>query len=88
MTQSEHPFSSSLSDLTSDELERRYSELMSRWGLARRMNMGQQVLHQLDMLIVSVESERDRRRTIDDRPSGTVLDTDPIQINLPYPRKT
>jgi hypothetical protein len=55
--------------------------------MARRMSMGQQVLHQLDMLIVSVESERERRRTVDDRPSGTVLDTDPIQIGPPYPRK-
>lgn len=76
MNHGDHPFSEPLNELTSEELDKRHSDLMRRFNIARRMNMDQGVLHQLDLLLLSVEAEKDRRRSIDDRASGVVLDTD------------
>ena len=81
MNQIEHPFSETLSEYTTDELDKRYSELMGRFNTARRMQMPQNVLHQLDMLLVSIENEKERRAMVDDRPNGVVLDTDPIDLS-------
>lgn len=78
----DHPFSIPLSDLTSEELDQRYSTLMNRWHIARRMNMDQGVLHQLDLLLSSIETEREKRATVDDRLNGVILDTDPIQTTV------
>lgn len=80
MTTGDHPFSSPLADLTPDELDQRYSTLMNRWHIARRMGMDQGVLHQLDLLLSSIEAEKERRVTVDDRNQGVILDTDPIQL--------
>lgn len=80
MTTNDHPFSTALFDLTAEELDRRYSDLMRRWGMARRMGMDQGVLHQLDLLLQSVESEKQRRALAEEKPGGTILDTDPITL--------
>jgi hypothetical protein len=50
------------------------------------MQMAPSVLHQLDMLLVSIENEKERRHMVDDRPNGVVLDTDPI-AELAQPTK-
>ena len=86
MSQSEHPFSIPLIELTTDELDKRYSDLMGRFNIARRMQMAPYVLHQIDMLLVSIENEKERRHMVDDRPNGVVLDTDPI-ADLTQPTK-
>lgn len=86
MNHGDHPFSEPLNDLTSEELDKRHSDLMRRFNIARRMNMDQGVLHQLDLLLLSVEAEKDRRRAIDDRSAGVVLDTDAIDTK-PDPNK-
>lgn len=87
MTSNEHPFSVQLADLTTEELEKRYADLTNRWSMARRMGMDQGVLHQLDLLLLSVESEKERRRTVDDRAAGVILDTDPIPARAANTRK-
>lgn len=88
MTQNDHPFSAPLSDFTTDELDKRYSDLMNRWNIARRMNMSREILHQLDLLLGSIEIEKERRTAVDEKPDGVILDTDPIQINgSPHKRR-
>lgn len=77
-----HPFSSPLIDLTSEELDQRYSQLMNRYHIARRMQMDQNVIYQLDLLLNSIEDEKFRRMSIDERPDGVILDTDPINHTL------
>ena len=67
-----------LDELTIDELNKKHSELMSRWRAARSMSMDQNVLHQLDLMIQSVEMEKDKRNTTVEQPNGVVIDTDPI----------
>ena len=77
----EHPFSSRMNDFTVDELDKKYSELMNRYHIARRMGMDPSVLHQLDLLLLGIENEKMRQMTIDEKPNGSILETDPI--NLP-----
>lgn len=72
-----HPFSTPLSDLSTEELDQRYSQLMNRYHIARRMQMDQGVIAQLDMLLNSVEDEKYRRQNIDEPPNGSILETDP-----------
>lgn len=82
---SDHPFSSQLSELSAEELEQKYSSLMNRWHIARRMGMDQNVLHQLDLLLGSIDIEKERRMKVDEKPAGVILDTDPIKnIQSPY----
>lgn len=78
MTTGDHPFNTPLADLTSEELDKRYSDLLRRWQMARRMQMDQHVLHQINLLLNSIELEKQRRGGVDDQPNGVVLDTDPI----------
>jgi hypothetical protein len=81
MTQNDHPFYTPLSEFTSDEIDKLYSDLKNRWNIARHMNMDPAILHQLDLLLGSIEIEKERRYTVDEKPNGVILDTDPIQIN-------
>lgn len=78
MTIINHPFIQELDDLTSDELDKKYADLISRFRSAKILNMPQEVLYQLDLMLNSIEAEKDRRLAIDDRPNGVVIDTDPI----------
>lgn len=80
MTVNDHPFSIPLAELSSEELDKRLSDLLRRWQIARRMQMNQYVLHQLDLMLNSVELEKQRRAFIDDKPDNVLLDTDPIAI--------
>lgn len=73
-----HPFSTPLSELSMDELDQRYGQLMSRYHIARRMQMDQGVVAQLDMLLNSIEDEKFRRQNMDESPNGSILETDPI----------
>jgi hypothetical protein len=84
----DHPFSIPLGELTSEELDQRYSTLMNRWHIARRMNMDQGVMHQLDLLLSSIDMEKEKRAAVDDRINGVVLDTDPIQMNGSKEKRT
>lgn len=81
MQTGDHPLSASHAELTIEELDQKYNTLMGRWNAARRMNMDQGVMHQLDLLIGSIEQEREKRRMAEDRTIGVVLDTDPIVIS-------
>lgn len=80
MTNGDHPFTVPLAELSSEELDKRYSDLLRRWQIARRMQMDQHVLHQIDLLLNLVELEKQRRSAIDEKPNGVLLDTDPIQF--------
>lgn len=79
----EHPFSIPLGDLTAEELDRRYADLLQRWQIARRMQMNQGILYQLNLLLNSIELEKEKRAMQDEKPNGVVLDTDPIAIFKP-----
>jgi hypothetical protein len=77
-----HPFTEPLGELTIEELDDRYIKLMNRWRMARRMQMNEAVMFQLDLLISGIEDEKSRRmKSSDDIPNGVVLDTDPIKID-------
>jgi len=47
------------------------------------MQMDQNILHQIDLLLVSIENERARRNSVADKADGVVLDTDPLPTEKP-----
>ena len=74
----QHPLSQDFGKLSDDELDKKYNELSRRWQLARRMGMDEYVLHQLDILLNSMEDEKYRRMSFPESNDGVVLETDPI----------
>ena len=74
----EHPLSGDLRALSDDELDKKYNELSRRWHIARRMNMDQYVLHQLDIMLSGMEDEKQRRILPPEDDKHLVLETDPI----------
>jgi hypothetical protein len=75
-----HPFSEHLGDLSSEELDQKYGQLLGRFNIARRMSMPPDILFQLDLLLSSIEEEKMRRAMVDDRANGVILDTDPLDL--------
>jgi len=76
----DHPFSQPLDELTPDELDKKFNDIMARFNTARRMQMDPNILHQLDLLLVSIELEKEKRSSLDDGKNGVIIDTDPIDI--------
>ena len=72
----EHPLSDNLMDLSYEDLDKRINELTKRWHTARRMNMNQDVMHQLNIMLDSLEAEKQRRAFAIDEKGGVVIDTD------------
>lgn len=81
----DHPLQSNLTELSNDELDKRYNDLSRRWQLAKRMNMDSYVLHQLDVMLTSMEAEKERRMLLlsPDDGQSVVLETDPISPKDP-----
>lgn len=76
----EHPLSEDITKLSVDELDKRYTELMKRYAIARRMNMNESVMHQLNILLDSIDNEKMRRLYGQgDDSDPVVIDTDPIE---------
>jgi hypothetical protein len=74
---SNHPLGDDLSKLSTDELDKKYGELMRRYTIARRMNMNEGVIHQLDIMLDGIEFERmNRMSKLDPNEDPVVLDTD------------
>lgn len=71
-----HPLSEDLTKLSSDELDKRYSEIMRRYAIARRMQMNQDVMYQLDIMLDGIDSEKMRRIQDDANTDPVVIDTD------------
>ena len=84
---SDHPFFETLSDLSSDELDKKHTELMNRFRVARGMNMHQEVLHQIDLMLNTIEAEKIKRQGLDEPADGVILETDPIVIPTFNPYK-
>jgi hypothetical protein len=76
----DHPFSQPLDELTPDELDKKFNDIMARFNTARRMQMDPNILHQLDLLLASIELEKEKRSSLDDGKNGVIIDTDPIDI--------
>lgn len=74
----DHPLVGDLTQLSHDELDKKYNELSRRWQLARRINMDQYVMHQLDLILESMEAEKYRRMELPEDEKTVILDTDPI----------
>lgn len=74
----DHPLQDDLTQLSDDELSKRYNDLSRRWHLARRMGMDQYVLHQLDIMLNGMETEKYRRMEMPEDDKHVVLETDPI----------
>jgi hypothetical protein len=77
----EHPLSEDLTKLSDDDLSKKYNELSRRWQIARRMNMDSYVMHQLDIMLDGLESERQRRIMFTIDSNSVVVETDPISVN-------
>lgn len=76
----EHPLSEDITKLSADELDKRYTELMKRYAIARRMNMNEGIMHQLNVLLDAIDYEKTRRLYGDpDDSNPVVIDTDPIE---------
>lgn len=70
--------SGDLRSLSDDELDKKYNELSRRWHIARRMNMDEYVLHQMDVMLTGMEAEKERRAMLPEDDRTVILDTDPI----------
>lgn len=77
----EHPLSEDLTQLSDDDLSKRYNELSKRWQIARRMNMNPYIMHQLDIMLDGIEFEKQRRIMLPESSNAVVLDTDPINTD-------
>jgi hypothetical protein len=76
----EHPLNDDITKLSVDELDKRYTELMKRYTIARRLNMNESVLYQLNIILDSIEFEKMRRlQDYNDDSNPVVIDTDPIE---------
>jgi hypothetical protein len=80
MTGIDHPFFQNPQDLSNDELEKKHAEILNRFRIARAVGMHPEVMNQIDLLLNSIEIEKNRRAVLDDQTSGVVLDTDPIVL--------
>ena len=76
----DHPLAGDLTSLSNDELDKKYNELSRRWQIARRMSMDQYVMHQLDIMLDSMETEKHRRMMLPEDEKTVIIDTDPIPI--------
>ena len=75
----DHPLAENYANLSDDELDKKYNELSRRWHLAKRMQMDEYVLHQLDIILNGMEDEKYRRMAVSSEPdNGIVLETDPL----------
>lgn len=79
----EHPLSQDLTKLSDEDLDKKYNELSRRWQIAKRMGMDQYVIHQLDILLDSIESEKYNRIQMPDDGKSVVLETDPVDKKDP-----
>ena len=74
---SNHPLSENLAKLSTEDLDKKYTELLKRYNIARRMNMPSDILYQLDLLLEGIEVERyERLQTIDPNEDPVIIDTD------------
>lgn len=87
MTGSDHPFFDTLKDLSNEELEKKQNEILNRWRIARSMNMHPDVMHQIDLMLNTIEEEKYKRQSLDDQPNGSILETDPIVLQKFDPNK-
>ena len=71
----DHPLSQDLTELSQEDLDKRYNDLLTRWHTARRINMNPAIMNQLDLLLQGFEFER-QRRLQQPETTGAVLDTD------------
>ena len=61
----EHPLSDDLTQLSLDDLEKRQAMLTQRYYAARRMNMNQGIIYQLDLLLQGKKcADRSHRWTL------------------------
>ena len=70
----EHPLADDLTQLSLEDLEKRLAMLTQRYYTARRMNMNQGIIYQLDLLLQGLEYEKIRR-------AQPPLDSNPIVID-------
>jgi hypothetical protein len=72
-----HPLSEDLSKLSSDELDKKHSEILKRYNISRRMNMLPYVINQLELMLSGIEYERySRLDKLDPKEDPVVIDTD------------
>lgn len=64
-------------------MDKRYNDLSRRWQLAKRMGMDSYVLHQLDIMLSSLEAEKERRMLMPEDGQTVILDTDPLPTEDP-----
>jgi len=73
-----HPLAPDLSNLSDEDLEKQMQKLTSRFYTARGMNVPENVMYQLDLMLLTYEAERDRRKDVPPEQGGLVLETDPL----------
>jgi hypothetical protein len=94
---SKHPFFPDLSNLSIEELDKKYTELTNRYTICKKHNMGPNVENQILAMIESIIAEKDERflemnkaaeakeksKEIKKTNSHVVVDTDPIEVYKP-----
>ena len=71
-----HPGQESYADLSDEELSSRYNQLIRRYDIACRMNMDRNVLHQMELLLNSIDDEKLNRIAAPTDDIVVVIDTD------------
>jgi hypothetical protein len=72
----QHPLADDPTKLSYEDLEKKISLLTSRYYTARRMNMNESILHQLDLMLQGLEGEKQRRAMVPDDGKKVLIDTD------------
>jgi hypothetical protein len=76
---SNHPLSEDLTKVSTEDLDKKFNELIKRYNIAKRSGMASHVLYQLDLLLEGIEFERYSRlemELIDKDEDPVVIDTD------------
>jgi len=74
-----HPLGEDLTKLAAEDLDKKHTEVLKRYNIARRMNMPLYIIDQLDLLLSGIEYERYSRLTkLDPAEDPVVIDTDRV----------
>ena len=71
-----HPGQESVNDLSDEELNSRYSQLIRRHQIALRMGMDNAVIYQLELIMNAIEEEKSNRLTMPTDDKTVIIDTE------------
>jgi hypothetical protein len=71
-----HPGQESINDLSDEELNSKYSQLIRRHQIALRMGMDTAVIYQLELIMNAIEEEKSNRLAMPTDDKTVIIDTE------------